>query len=978
MSSVNDAAPSNVSAAKVGKKPRRGKRGGQNVAKNLAGVAVASSTLRSGSDANSAAGDAADGPMYTIDRVGAVAAQDDVEVDPTSVPTTSGQAKPSKKRRGTRGGAARARASVSDESAPKRQKKMKADTDHDDEAYAPMFVADDIESTAGVANQESNSDRPKERTNDYDHLVASNAYYKDSDRLLPHRDPNLPNQPELGFVDPDVQVYFLSIEKMMNEQDFPTEEDRLLFVENVYKEVGSNHIKLAADSECSRVLEKLIRLSSDFQIRRLMKGSMGLFNELFRHRFSSHVMQTLLSVVADVVEREQVQGISEDTSGENAEEDDAPLPSMEELFISMCHELSDEWIGLVSDPWGSHLVRSILNVVSGESLAQPTSAIMRSKKSALYSKNNNLITSGGTAGGAAAAAEITPKRTLERKLGKFGGSSLRRKIPPSFKALLQEISSRIMSSLKEYELRTFCCHAVANPVLQFLVAIDGCGQELIKAIMSIDADNGYKFMDDLILDTVGSHLVEKILAKASPVEFHAMYVRHFKGKLSTLCNHHVANFVVQHLLANTRNGTQVRILLEEILGEDRSGIEKLFFRNRAGVIIKILEASAKHVAHQKEVFESFLSAFHVKTDEHKKRIIQLVLCQQTVEDFDAAGEKPLVKRFDYHGVSMAEHLLDFAEDYSKMLLASFMAIPSSEVLTWLTTALGSRIYEKILQSECAPQGAKKKLIYSLHTHFTHLAIDKYGSHVVDACWRAADIEAKERIAEELAKSKSMLEASFTGRFVFKNCRVDRYITDSAKSRRRDASAPASTWAAKVRGAERTRQDFLKEFGGDDNGHSEDDINATNDEFADSIDDSTASAKKKDDDNAENSLWTSTVYDETMATLGYVPGTNKTKKKKSDSRPFESGDDNDANEKNGGILSPKKSKKRGASDHEDAQVGEHGRRQKKVAKNDANKAEAMPLPSETQAAAKVDSGDVEEVLVALAATSAKKKGKKSKK
>ncbi|KAI8615692.1 armadillo-type protein [Chytriomyces sp. MP71] len=599
-------------------------------------------------------------------------------------------------------------------------------------------------------------------------------------------DPSLPDQPELGKVDPDVHVYFTSIEKMLDENEFESDEDRALFIQNVYREVGANDVKLAADSDCSRVLEKLIRMSSDIQVRRLMRAFNGMYSELFRHRFASHVAQTLLSLVADIVEREQTHGpapeIEDDAPEEIEGQGNEPLPSMESLFTSMCQELSDQWISLMTDPWGSHLVRAVLNVASGDALAPAASSSMRSKRSQKYNHKNNLVASQGPS-----------QKTQDRK-GHMKGEK-KRKIPCSFKELLDGITQSVLENLKEYEIRSFCAHAVANPVLQILVAIKPAGQELINSIIEVDADNNYAFMDSLILDTVGSHLCEKILANASPVAFHNLYTRHFKGKLVQLCSHHSANFVVQHLIANTRNGVQLRVLLEEILGEDGTGMEKLFFRNRAGVVTKILEACVKHGACQKPVLESFVSAFHADAPAKQKLLMKLVLHQQTYEDHEASPRKD----FDYHGAIMVEHLLLFSEEHAKLLVDSFMSVPSTETYSWLTNPLGSRIYEKVLRSASTPLKAKKKLLHSLHPNYATLAADKYGSYVVDACWSVADMEAKERIAEELSHSRAMLEASFTGKFILKNCRIDAFKREGREA-----------WVEKVSGVDRKREMF-KEF-----------------------------------------------------------------------------------------------------------------------------------------------------------------------
>jgi hypothetical protein len=53
---------------------------------------------------------------------------------------------------------------------------------------------------------------------------------------------------------------------------------------------------------------------------------------------------------------------------------------MKSLILSMCDELRDHWVTIFQQKYGSHVFRTLLNVLSGETLIQDESLI-RSKKS---------------------------------------------------------------------------------------------------------------------------------------------------------------------------------------------------------------------------------------------------------------------------------------------------------------------------------------------------------------------------------------------------------------------------------------------------------------------------------------------------------------------------------------------------------------------------------------------------------------------
>jgi nucleolar protein 9 len=90
---------------------------------------------------------------------------------------------------------------------------------------------------------------------------------------------------------------------------------------------------------------------------------------------------------------------------------------------------------------------------------------------------------------------------------------------------------------------------------------------------------------------------------------------------------------------------------------------------------------------------------------------------------------------------------------------------------------------------------KKKIIRDLSGKFTALSKDKFGSHIVEKCWAAADIDSKEKIVSELLKSEYELASHFIGKGILWTCRIDQY------KRRHDE------WVEREKGAERKREMF---------------------------------------------------------------------------------------------------------------------------------------------------------------------------
>lgn len=75
-------------------------------------------------------------------------------------------------------------------------------------------------------------------------------------------------QCQFGIPDSDSRSYFKGIEEMLVKTDqFDSREDQEMFLENVYNEVNGKELMLATDFDTSRILERLLRQSTDFQVR---------------------------------------------------------------------------------------------------------------------------------------------------------------------------------------------------------------------------------------------------------------------------------------------------------------------------------------------------------------------------------------------------------------------------------------------------------------------------------------------------------------------------------------------------------------------------------------------------------------------------------------------------------------------------------------------------------------------------------------
>ncbi|ORX85396.1 ARM repeat-containing protein [Anaeromyces robustus] len=570
-------------------------------------------------------------------------------------------------------------------------------------------------------------------------------------------------QAHYGRPSPDILQYFSNIEKMISEQEFENEEEHEMFLSNIYKEIDGNELQLATDKECSRIMEKILRISNDAQIRVFLNQLNEKYIELFTHRYGSHVCQTILVLGSDIIERE----IKGESVVMSSDENQTPPPTMQELIVKMCNILEDYWIHLISNQFGSHLLRVILMILSGQYITLESNEV-RSKKSKQYNVKNN-----------------SNFKTFEQTKKK------QRLVPESFKSILNNILEKLTKDMGVTELRVFCVNSIANPVLQYLVKIQSeNGNESIinnlfntKEDGSIEKDN---FVNDLLKHPVGSHLFEKVLKYSSDKMFHQIFITYFHGNMVELCRNNISNFVVQHLLENVRSSQQLLIMIKEIISE----FEFFLFRGRSGVVVKAIEACGKYKVQQKEIVNAINKAFHV-SNENRKIIIKLLLTLKKFEDYQRDSKAPYL----IQGALMIETLLSYEDGNNKFLIESLISLNHNEIKEWATDAIACRVIESFLLSNQVLLKAKRKILHMFDGNYGQIACNRYGSHLVDKCWAVSDLKMKESIAEELLDNERELNSNFHGKFVLRNCKIENF-----KRNRQE-------WIEHEHGLERKKQMF---------------------------------------------------------------------------------------------------------------------------------------------------------------------------
>ncbi|KAI9179817.1 Nucleolar protein 9 [Blastocladiella emersonii ATCC 22665] len=646
---------------------------------------------------------------------------------------------------------------------------------------------------------------------------------------------------DFGMVPHETRTYFKSIEGRMDLNEWDSQEDIDVFLNNVYEEVHGKELMLATDAECSLVMEKLLRLSSDVHLRIFLDKLSGNYVNLFKHFCASHVCQTMLIMAADVLERE-----ANGTSPSDAPEG---LPTMTELIVTMCQQLRTFWMTLAMDRHATFLVRVALSVLRGQPVQM---SALRSKKAKAWGERNNK---------GSAAAVVGPNSRGAAALGTTATPKLRA-IPDALNPVRDEVLVEMLAALVPH-VRTYAFNPVVNPILQQLVEIADDKDAIIARLLMRSADDDAipdtqraAYVENLVSHNVASRLFEKILEFCSTKMYHTLYTAHFRGRLADLCRNASANFVVQQLISRAKSEVQMDLLLDELAPE----FDALLFRGRPLVLVHFLELAHRFQNYRK-VLKPLYAAIACK---RPKDILPTLLylnrnypgrddgsmAQQQQEDgegdvemadADADAEQqeeqqqqrtgrnrvrmrpgrggrhgghrddqgyhhnagPYVPSLAAAGNQIVASILRMPTAHNKEVVDSFLANPLPLFHPLLLDPVASFTFQTFLTSPTVNVPPKRKLLFSLLNHTSDidlatLAADKFGSHLVDAFWRVADLDAKEKMALDLLAHEKKVTESHHGRLVWRNCGMAGF------------KAQREEWLNKQQGIDRKR-DMFKEF-----------------------------------------------------------------------------------------------------------------------------------------------------------------------
>lgn len=111
----------------------------------------------------------------------------------------------------------------------------------------------------------SNEDEPAEEVPAGEPVQHEEVQENATEGAYPHPG----DMPFYGLLDEEEAEYFRRADEMLELNQFTSPEDREVFLSSVYKEAEGKELKMANSQSCSRLMERLIQLSSTAQLKSL-------------------------------------------------------------------------------------------------------------------------------------------------------------------------------------------------------------------------------------------------------------------------------------------------------------------------------------------------------------------------------------------------------------------------------------------------------------------------------------------------------------------------------------------------------------------------------------------------------------------------------------------------------------------------------------------------------------------------------------
>ncbi|XP_007947422.1 nucleolar protein 9 [Orycteropus afer afer] len=557
-----------------------------------------------------------------------------------------------------------------------------------------------------------------------------------------------------SHLSPEALGYFRQALSALKEAP-ETGEERELMVQNVLKEVEAQALAVATNRSGSEILQELLGFSPLKPLCRVWAALRPNLRFVACHRCGVHVLQSALLQLPRLLGSPALEEEEEEEEGEK----DDPSETLEELVLGLAAEVCDDFLFYCGDTHGSFLVRTLLQVLGG-TLLESERARPRGSQS----------------------AEVQRAPAWECKPSDF-------EVPETFLNRLQDLSAFFLKDIAVFiteKISSFCLQVALQILHRKLPQF--CAHLCSAVIGYLSTRNSSADGSPLLLflrDQTSSRLLEQVLLVLEPPRLQNLFEDHFKGQLQTLAAHPIANYPLQRLL----DAVTTPELLSPIVEELSPALEAVLAQGHPGVVIALVGACRRVGAHQAQVLQLLLKAFHCAEPSSRQVACVPLFATLTayevyyglVEEEEAvpaehqvemAAARPLGE-VTVLGSLLLQHLMHFSTPGP--VLRSIGALTGPQLLALAQSPSGSHVLDAVLTSPSVTHKRRRHLLQTLKGQYVALACSCHGSRVLDAIWSGAALGARKEIAAELGERNQELMRDPFGHHVARNIALTTFL-----------------------------------------------------------------------------------------------------------------------------------------------------------------------------------------------------------
>lgn len=533
-------------------------------------------------------------------------------------------------------------------------------------------------------------------------------------------------------VDHDTYQYMVRILELMK-SDFPTVEEKLIFVNNVYEQTIGHEIEYAQNQVGSRILDSLLKYANLETIQRLVTTFNPSLRLLSNDRFASHVLQKIVMVCAD---RGNKKIVLESNAEQNVDANIEVKESEVESYNSIVLKLSKYFINnieeFVYDTYANHLLRTVIECLGGL-IDKPES---NDKKKVIF--------------------------------------DVRRPVIQEYKDLLSATCNRLYKwpCFLEFGKDELTSGLLQSALYSLKDTFPTMVEEYVKKITNECFKLGEDGQLSNIFNTESSiRLLEACLSVGNPKSFNDIYERYFSGNLKQLSLTQNTNFSVQRLFDHCT----VKEKFEQIFEEIHMHFSEILEKGFTGILVSVANACLRLQVKQGAFVTELLRTLHCEVNEKQHLIVACVASLKTSDQLENLKEKKeddSKSLISLHGSLIIQAILNFNKPIK--MVNSLLETDIEQAVRLFEDPKGSRIVDAYMDSKYIGEKSREKLGKKLKGYWSQLARSTHGSRCLDRIWRSAHMNQKTLIMEELAVAGESLRSTKSGQIMLNKLNVPLY------------------------------------------------------------------------------------------------------------------------------------------------------------------------------------------------------------